>query len=46
MPDTATSKSALRQRLLAERVAASSARPQAADRLAAHFAPNWRPHKG
>lgn len=46
MPDDGNSKPALRQRLLAERVAACAARPQAADRLVAYFAPNWRPHKG
>lgn len=46
MSDEGRSKSALRQRLLADRVAAATQRPQAGETLPGHFAPTWRPAKG
>ncbi|MEA1943249.1 MAG: 5-formyltetrahydrofolate cyclo-ligase [Pseudomonadota bacterium] len=46
MSEQARSKSALRQKLLADRIAAATRRPQAAADMAAHFAPTWRPEKG
>jgi len=46
MSEEGRSKSALRQALLADRVAAATQRPQAAEVLAGHFAPTWRPEKG
>lgn len=46
MPDEGQSKPVLRQALLAARVAAATARPRAAEALAAHFAPNWYPGRG
>ena len=46
MTDTTDTKSVLRRRLIADRIAASAARPEAGERLVDHFAPNWRPRAG
>ena len=46
MTDTTDTKSVLRRRLIADRIAASAARPEAGERLGDHFAPNWRPRAG